>query len=124
MPWEEAKKKATSLGGALATIRTGLDNAEINKLSCVIETKSVWIGGYRNGDNFMMLPSFGSAIETAIWGPATNNRTYTNWAPGRPNSQTSDCLSIFGGILSDEIGYLWDDGACMASLFFVVEYWN
>ncbi len=75
LTWNEAESYCESMGGHLAIITTEEEQKIIENLLQGGTKNSYWIGGYKSGNSWVWLNG--------------EKFSYTNWAPGQPDNNTS-----------------------------------
>ncbi|XP_078578146.1 uncharacterized protein LOC144863058 [Branchiostoma floridae x Branchiostoma japonicum] len=53
-----------------------------------------------------------------LWEDGTS-LSYTNWAPGEPNSEDEHCVMYFPGSFGDDKKYKWNDDSCSTENMFI-----
>ena len=111
----DAKAKAESFGGHLATITSDSEQSVVDELikgdSDAQYNSSYWLGGYKEGTTWK-------------WDTG-ENLSYSHWCPGQPDGggrlgSNPDGLAVFTG---ENFGK-WDDDNSNVSYGFIVEFEN
>jgi hypothetical protein len=128
MTWNDAKVKATALGGYLTTINTKAENDWLTTRFRIpygelwigandIATSNTWVwdNGTTSGDNGLtddLCGSTGCPNSDATW---ADNIT-SKWYSGEPNGSGASCGYIW------QTSGTWDDIACGGSKYAIIEF--
>ena len=100
--WADADTACQAAGFQLASVQSAAQNA---LLVTAAAGNHVWIGGTD------------AASEGAwVWSPSNTPLSYTNWAPGQPDSGAQHCIT--GNFRN---GGQWDDDNCIAKRKYVCQ---
>ena len=136
MTWDNAKTAATALGGYLTTINTKAENDWLTTRFRIPRNSSpyslwigandkatthtwVWDNGTTSGDNGLTDNLCGSTDcpgSNATWADNSTRKWFTSDSSSEPNHSGASC-----GCIWKDTGH-WDDRACTASLYTIIEF--
>jgi hypothetical protein len=136
MTWDNAKTAATALGGYLTTINTKAENDWLTTRFRIPRNSSpyslwigandkatsntwVWDNGTTSGDNGLTDNLCGTndcPDSNATWADNSTRKWFTSDDSSEPNHSGASC-----GCIWKDTGH-WDDRACTASLYTIIEF--